>query len=206
MASTSALLTRREAAEIGRVPLNAIDKAIEQGVVKPKRSKGKPLLPAHEVALLVLLRQIDVALPAKAKGLLRRWLAHPQPLAVGSELVLSEALRIAMTEDVAQTIERGESYARLRDRYVEHNPAVMGGEAVISGTRVPVRTIASLIEMGETHEVLREDYPHIPEEAYTVAVQWAHANPRRGRPARPWDTAVTTPTRTTRPRRIPQDA
>ena len=39
----SALLTRREAAEIGRVPLKAVDKAIEQGVVKPRRSAGKPL-------------------------------------------------------------------------------------------------------------------------------------------------------------------
>jgi len=189
MASTSALLTRREAAEIGRVPLNAIDKAIEQGVLKPRRRAGRPLLPPHEVALLVLLRQIDVALPAKAKGRLRRWLAHPQPQAIGSELELSEALRVAMTEDVARTIERAESYARLRDRYVERNQAVMGGEPVIRGTRVPVRTVASLIEMGETREVLREDYPHVPEEAYAVAVQWAHANPRRGRPTRPWDVA-----------------
>lgn len=187
MASTSALLTRREAAEIGRVPLNAIDKAIEQGIVKPKRRAGKPLLPAHEVALLVLLRQIDVTLPSKAKGRLRSWLAHLQPLAVGSELELSEALRVAMTEDAAQTIERAESYARLRDLYIENNPAVMGGEPVITGTRVPVRTIASLIEMGEKPEVLREDYPHIPEEAYSVAVLWTHANPRRGRPTAPWD-------------------
>lgn len=193
MATASALLTRREAAEIGRVPLNAIDKAIEQGVVKPKRRAGKPLLPAYEVALLVLLRQIDVALPIKAKGRLRRWLADMQPQAVGSEVALSEALRVAMTEDVANTIERGESYARLRDRYVEHNPAVMGGEPVIKGTRVPVRTIASLIEMGETREILREDYPQVPEEAYEVAVLWAHANPRRGRPARPWDTATSRP-------------
>lgn len=190
MASTSALLTRREAAEIGRVPLNAIDKAIEQGIVKPKRRAGRPLLPAHEVALLVLLRQIDVALPVKAKGRLRRWLAHLRPQAVGSELALSEALRVAMTEDVAQTIERAESYVRLRDRYVERNPAVMGGEPVITGTRVPVRTIASMVEMGETSEVLREDYPHVPQEAYTLAVQWAHANPRRGRPVRPWDTTA----------------
>jgi uncharacterized protein (DUF433 family) len=157
--------------------LNAIDKAIEQGVVKPKRRAGKPLLPAHEVALLVLLRQIDVALPTKAKGSLRRWLAEAQPQAVGSELALSEALRVAMTED----------------RYVERNPAVMGGEPVITGTRVPVRTIASLIEMGETPEVLREDYPHVPEEAYPVAVLWAHANPRRGRPVRPWDAAASRP-------------
>jgi uncharacterized protein (DUF433 family) len=193
MASTSVLLTRREAAEIGRVPLNAIDKAIEQGVVKPKRKQGKPLLPAHEVALLVLLRQIDVALPTKAKQHLRKWLAGAQAQAVGSELALSEALRVAMTEDVAQTIERAESYARLRDCYVERNPAVMGGEPVIAGTRVPVRTIASLIEMGEKPEVLREDYPQVPEEAYPVAVLWAHANPRRGRPVRPWDTAASRP-------------
>lgn len=114
MASSSALLTRREAAEIGRVPLNAIDKAIEQGIVKPKRRAGRPL---------------------------------------------------------------------------------MGGEPVITGTRVPVRTIASLVEMGETSEVLREDYPHIPQEAYTLAVQWAHANPRRGRPVRPWDTTASRPAR-----------
>jgi uncharacterized protein (DUF433 family) len=191
MASTSVLLTRREAAEIGRVPLNAIDKAIEQGVVKPRRKEGKPLLPAHEVALLVLLRQIDVALPTKAKEHLRKWLAGAQ--AVGSELALSEALRVAMTEGAAQTIERAESYARLRDRYVERNPTVMGGEPVITGTRVPVRTIASLIEMGEKPEVLREDYPHVPQEAYPVAVLWAHANPRRGRPVRPWDAAASRP-------------
>jgi uncharacterized protein (DUF433 family) len=158
--------------------------------VKPKRRAGTSLLPAHEVALLVLLRQIDVALPTKAKEHLRKWLAHPQSQAVGSELALSEALRVRMTEDAAQTIERAESYARLRDRYVERNPAVMGGEPVITGTRVPVRTIASLIEMGETHDVLREDYPHVPEEAYLVAVPWAHANPRRGRPVRPWDHAT----------------
>lgn len=195
MATTSVLLTRREAAEIGRVPLNAIDKAIEQGVLKPRRRAGKPLLPAHEVALLVLLRQIDVALPSKAKTRLRKWLARPQPQTVGAELALSDALRVAMTEDAVQTIERAESYARLRDRYVECNPAVMGGEPVITGTRVPVRTVASLIEMGETREVMREDYPHIPEEAYAVAVQWAHANPRRGRPVRPWDVAASDPTR-----------
>jgi uncharacterized protein (DUF433 family) len=61
----------------------------------------------------------------------------------------------------------------------------MGGEPVIRGTRVPVRT-TTLIEEGEPHEVLREDYPpHVPEEAYEVAVLWARENPRRGRPARP---------------------
>lgn len=69
----------------------------------------------------------------------------------------------------------------------------LGGEPVITGTRVPARTIASLIEMGETHEVLREDYPYVPEEAYSVAVLWVHANRCRGRPVRSWDEAGSRP-------------
>ena len=81
---------------------------------------------------------------------------------------------------------RAEEHARLRDQYIQRDPKIMGGEPVIRGTRVPVRTIAALIEDGESHDVLREDYPHVPEEAYEVAVLWARENPRRGQPARPW--------------------
>jgi len=83
-----------------------------------------------------------------------------------------------------------DEHARLRDRYVQRNPTVMGGEPVIRGTRIPVRTIAGLIAQGESREVLREDYPHVPAEAYAVAVRWAHANPRRARPAPPWRSAT----------------
>lgn len=81
-----------------------------------------------------------------------------------------------MTEDA-------DEYARLCERYVERNPAVMGGEPVIRGTRVPVRTVAGLIEQGESCEIMREDYPQVPEEAYAVVVRWARANPRRRRSA-----------------------
>ena len=74
-------------------------------------------------------------------------------------------------------------YARLRDRYVERNQAIMGGEPVIRGTRIPVRTVAGLIEKGESREIMREDYSQVPEEAYGVAVRWARENPRRSRRA-----------------------
>jgi len=76
-----------------------------------------------------------------------------------------------------------DEYARLRDRYVECNPAIMGGEPLIRATRVPVRTVAGLIERGESRAVMREDYPQVPEEAYAVAVRWTRANPRRSRRA-----------------------
>jgi len=76
--------------------------------------------------------------------------------------------------------DEADEYARLCERYVECNPAIMGGEPVIRGTRVPVRTIAGLIEQGESREVMREDYPQVSEEAYAVAVGWARRHPRGG--------------------------
>jgi uncharacterized protein (DUF433 family) len=76
-----------------------------------------------------------------------------------------------------------DEYARLRDRYVECNPAIMGGEPVIRATRVPIRTVARLIEKGESREIMREDYPQVPEEAYAMAVRWTQENPRRARRA-----------------------
>jgi uncharacterized protein (DUF433 family) len=75
--------------------------------------------------------------------------------------------------------EDADEYVRLLARYVERNPAIMGGEPVIRGTRVPVRTVAGLIEQGESREIMREDYPQVPAEAYAVAVRWTQENPRR---------------------------
>jgi uncharacterized protein (DUF433 family) len=89
-----------------------------------------------------------------------------------------------MTENAADVARRAFDYVRLREKYVEVDPAKMGGAPVVRGTRVPVRTLAQLVEGNENRRTLREDYPHIPEEAYDVAVLWARGNPRRGRPVR----------------------
>ena len=78
---------------------------------------------------------------------------------------------------------RAFDYVRMREKYIEADPGKMGGTPVIRGTRVPVRTLAQLIEGGVSREALKEDYPHIPDEAFDVAVLWARGNSRRGRPA-----------------------
>ena len=78
---------------------------------------------------------------------------------------------------------KASDYVRLIDKYVEVDPDKMCGGPVIRGTRVPVRTLAQLVEGGESREALKEDYPHIPDEAYDIAVLWARGNPRRGRPS-----------------------
>lgn len=52
------------------------------------------------------------------------------------------------------------------------------------GTRIPVRGLAKQIEAGESLDVLRQEYDYIDEDAFEFAVQWAKANPRRGRPSK----------------------
>lgn len=139
------------------------------------------MLAADEAAALALLSELPVSLSIKLKRELRNWIVHRNPESA-EEFELSRALRIAMTENAADVARRASDYVWLRDKYVEVDSGKMGGTPVIRGTRVPVRTLAQLVEGGESPEALKEDYPHIPEEAYDVAVLWAKGNPRRGRP------------------------
>jgi uncharacterized protein (DUF433 family) len=174
-------LTRNEIAEISGVSINAVNKALEQRVAKARRQRGRTLLAADEAAALALLSELPISLSIKFKREVRNWIVKRNP-AKAEEFELSRALRVAMTENAADVAKRAFDYVRLREKYVEADPKKIGGTPVIRGTRVPVRTLARLVEGGESPKGLREDYPHIPEEAYDVAVLWAKGNPRRGRP------------------------
>jgi uncharacterized protein (DUF433 family) len=181
--ASTPLLSRTEIAELSGVPLQAVDKAIEQRVAKSRRKRGRTMLAADEAAALTLLSELPVSLSIKLKRELRNWIVNRGP-ATAEEFELSKALRVAMTESAADVGRKAFEYARLREKYIETDPAKMGGAPVIRGTRVPVRTLAKLVESGESAEALEEDYPHIPREAYDVAVLWAKGNPQRGRPSK----------------------
>jgi uncharacterized protein (DUF433 family) len=180
--ATLPLLTRSEIAELSGVSVNAVNKAIEQRVARAWRQRGRTLLAADEGAALALLSELPINLSVKLKREVRNWIVKRNP-ANADEFELSRALRVAMTENAADVARRAFDYVRLRDKYVEADPGKMGGTPVIRGTRVPVRTLAQLLEGGESRAVLRDDYPHVPEEAYDIAVLWAKGNPRRGRPS-----------------------
>jgi uncharacterized protein (DUF433 family) len=191
---STALITRREAAQLSGTPLNAVNKAIEQKVISAQRRNHRTLLAADEVGGLTLLEQMRLSLPVSVKKRIVAW-ARTRP-APDAELRLNGALIVRMSPEVAEAVKRAERYVQLRDQPVEINPEVRGGEPVITGTRMPVRGLARLIELGETLEVLREDYPFLPEESFELAPLWAAANPRQGRPSRPWNPGERTPART----------
>ena len=192
------LITRREAAELSGATLGAVNKAIEQKVLRTKLRKGRMLLAPEDVGALALLAQTRVVLPVAVKRRIVVW-ARGGPGA-NAELALDGALVVRMGPEVEQAVARARRYVELRERLVEVNPERCGGTPVITETRMPVRSLARLIELGETREVLREDYPWLPEESYELAPLWAKANPRQGRPSRPWTTGERFPvSKTPRP-------
>ena len=191
------LITRREAAELSGTTLGTVNKAIEQKVLLTKRRKGRMLLAPEDVGALALLAQTRVVLPVAVKRRIVAW-ARGGP-EVNTELALDGALIVRMSPEVTEAVQRAQRYVELRERLVEVNPERCGGTPVITETRMPVRSLARLIELGETREVLREDYPWLPEESFELAPLWAKANPRQGRPARPWATGKRTPVSELRP-------
>ena len=191
------LITRREAAELSGTTLGAVNKAIEQKVLRTRRRKGRMLLAPEDVGALTLLAQTRVVLPVAVKRRIVAW-ARGGP-EVNAELALDGALIVRMGSEVEQAVQCARRYVELRERLVEVNPEMRGGTPVITGTRMPVRSLARLIELGETREVLREDYPFLPEESFELAPLWAKANPRQGRPSRPWATGERTPVSELRP-------
>ena len=66
---------------------------------------------------------------------------------------------------------------------VQIDPAIMGGTPVFRGTRIPVYTVADMIEQGTTIEEILEGYPSLTREMVECAGICATAHPRRGRPA-----------------------
>jgi uncharacterized protein (DUF433 family) len=56
---------------------------------------------------------------------------------------------------------------------IERNPHIVGGEAVLKGTRVTLRTVlASLAEGGTTAEILA-DFPTLSEDDVRAAIAFA---------------------------------
>lgn len=62
------------------------------------------------------------------------------------------------------------------NKFIVRDPEICGGEPVIRGTRVTIRTIlASLAEAARVEEIL-EDFPTLTEEQVTAVIAFAAAS------------------------------
>lgn len=177
------LITRREAARLSGITETTVKKAVDQRVVPTRRRGSQSCIEVEDVPVLAMLGLLGkMRLSPSDKRSVRKWLRSSDPPA---ELELAPALVVRRVDEIEQARLRAERYAELRDRWIVRDPAIKNGEPVIRGSRVSVHTMADRVAAGDSDQILDEDFPHIPAEAREIAVQFALANPRRGRPRRP---------------------
>lgn len=61
----------------------------------------------------------------------------------------------------------------MKHNRINWDPAIMGGRAVIKGTRIPVSTILHWLSVGETVEALLKEYPQLTREDILAAQAFA---------------------------------
>ena len=181
---TTALITRREAAELSGTSETTVKKAVDlaRHPVAGDGVRSRASSP-RDVPVLTMLGHLTGVRSCRR--------AQAQPARAGCaqrtprrSWSLMPGLVVRKLDDVEQRASSAERYVRLRDQWIVSDPEIKGGEPVIKGSRVSVHTLAARVAEGESEAILDEDFPHIPAEAREVAVVYARANPRRGRPRR----------------------
>ena len=65
---------------------------------------------------------------------------------------------------------------------IERNPRVAGGDAVIKGTRVPLRTVLASLAEGATADEILKDFPTLAEQDVRAAIAFAAASAQEDLP------------------------
>jgi uncharacterized protein (DUF433 family) len=69
--------------------------------------------------------------------------------------------------------------------YIERTPEICSGEAVLKGTRIPVRTILASLEAGDDFSAIQADFPSVTDSALKAVVAFAAASAREDIPLLP---------------------
>jgi uncharacterized protein (DUF433 family) len=69
-------------------------------------------------------------------------------------------------------------------RHIVQDPKICGGEPVLRGTRVPVRTVLASLAEGATVAEIVEDFPSLDEEKVQAVIAFAAASTAEDFPLR----------------------
>jgi uncharacterized protein (DUF433 family) len=71
------------------------------------------------------------------------------------------------------------------DQYIARDPNICGGEPVIRGTRVPLRTVLASLAEGDTIQQILKSFPTISEAAVQAVIAFAAASAEEDLPVPP---------------------
>lgn len=195
------LLTIHETAHFAGAPRRRVEKAVEVKVLPARKApaggpgrgpdhgaaRGAVTLDPRSVVYLAAVEGMDaVTLPEPRKKALYREIARRK-----TDLLAPVELAPGLTLDLAVVAgdawARASAYLEAREAHIHADPAILGGEPVIRGTRITARSVKARLDDGETIEELLADYPALPRAAFEAAAIYAETHPPRGRPSgKPW--------------------
>lgn len=199
MAAVTETLTTAEAAVVSRVNLRDVNRVIDERILPDtlvSHDNGRRVS-AGASALIAFYFESAPRLTSEERLYAIRW-AEPRlqdlarPLATeflnADWIVDHDFLKIDLRPFFERSI-RGLERLNAARAIVSSSTDVLGGAPVIRGTRIPVYDVASAKTAGASEMELLEDYPSLTPEMLELALLYAEANPRRGRP-RPLSTAL----------------
>jgi uncharacterized protein (DUF433 family) len=68
---------------------------------------------------------------------------------------------------------------------IQRDPRVMGGEAVVRGTRVPLRTLLATLAEGQGVDAVVEAFPSVTRDDVLAVIAFAAASAEEDLPVRP---------------------
>ncbi|MBZ5489836.1 MAG: DUF433 domain-containing protein [Acidobacteriia bacterium] len=180
------LFTPTRAAAVTGLSLKSVQKAIDLNMVPVRRVRVKGIAKRYlaDVALLCLrleaegLHQLSIQARKDIFRAVTRSPREPQVRFGGVCWVDIPAARKRLAMGL------------LELRKVEHmvwsDKEILTGTPVFKGTRVPVHSIAEMVNSGTPIAEILEGYPSLTEENVRLAPIYAKAHPLRGRPRTPW--------------------
>lgn len=181
-----ALFTPTRAAAVTGLSLKSVQKAIDSRAVPVcrARKKGAPKRYLAETALLCLRLEAEGLhqFPLQTrKDIFKAVVRSPREPQLRFNGVIWVDVMGARRRLAMSLLE-----LRKAERMVISDDTIMAGAPVFRGTRIPVHSIAEMVNSGTPIAEILEGYPSLHEEQVRSAPLYAKAHPLRGRPRTPW--------------------
>jgi uncharacterized protein (DUF433 family) len=178
-AQTRAALSANEAASVTGVPLKQVHRIVDAGLLEgavESRAGMRLIVGRGLIGLKLAHETADLLTPQGRRRVIKQLLLRPDAKTV-------EASALTFNVRPMQTaIRRGLSTLEKAKKMVRIDSDVLGGTPCFKGTRIPVYDIATMIANGDQKSAILKAYRQLTADQIDLAVLYAEAYPRRGRP------------------------
>jgi uncharacterized protein (DUF433 family) len=173
-----AIFTPNEAAAFAYLSPKRVYKELEYRVIQPV--SDAPRLSFAALIYLRALKEINFELSVNYRSLIFQRLVeaienHASTLEIAKFFILQlDEITKELSESISQ-------FNQWKNQLVTDH-SVMGGQTVFPNSRLSVYRIGSMLERGESPQVIRLDYPYLSELDIKFAPLYVKAYPTLGRP------------------------